>query len=328
MGASEDVAAAIGAANDGVITTADLRLAGLGPMALQSLRRRGVVVHVGKGVDRLRDHPVTWRTRCRIALALAGPAAVLGLRSAARLHGFYAYCDAQEVEVLVVRGVDHRASHGRIVQTRWLPADHVTVVDGLPCTTAARTFFDLCGDPDFGLSVAHPAHERAMVRVYNDALARRGLSFVQEAAMLLALARRGRPGTQLVRALLLRFGPQYEPTRSDTETTFFELVAAGGLPEPEKQVVISDERGFIGTVDFLWRDVKLVVEVDSSWHDGPLDREVDEERDRRLVAAGYVVLRYRYGDLVAHSGRVLAQLGALVGSDVQRLPPIRVGSGA
>jgi hypothetical protein len=43
----------------------------------------------------------------------------------------------------------------------------------LPTTTLARAFFDLCADPEGGLPVSHPAHERAMVRVYNDCLARR-----------------------------------------------------------------------------------------------------------------------------------------------------------
>ncbi len=147
-----------------------------------------------------------------------------------------------------------------------------------------------------------------MVRLYNDAVGRRGLSFTQEAAVLLVLARRGRAGTQLVRQLLKRFGPRYTPTMSETETLFSELLAAYGVPEPEKQVPMSDAQGWIGTVDFLWRPVRLIAEVDSSWHDGPLDQEVDEERDRRLRAAGYDVRRYRYGELVLQSARVARQL--------------------
>jgi very-short-patch-repair endonuclease len=306
---AEDVVAAVGAGNDGIVIDAP----GVSASARARLRRRGLLVPVGRGIDRLRDHPLTWRSRCRIALATAGPDAVLGLRSAARLHRFYAYRDTDRVEVLVRRGKDHRTNEdARVLQTRWLPDAHVTVTGGLPCTTAARTFFDLCGDPDFGLPVAHPAHERAMARVYNDAVGRRGLTFTQEAAVLLVLARRGRSGTQLVRQLLDRFGPMYTPTMSDAETLFLELVHAGRLPEPEKQVALADERGFIGVVDFLWPEPKVVVEVDSSWHDGPLDREVDEMRDRRLEAAGYVVHRYRYGELIARSERILRQLEAVV----------------
>ena len=305
---AETIVAEVGAGNDGIVAEAP----GLTTSARARLRRRGVLVPIGRGVDRLRDHPVTWRSRCRAALAVAGPASVLGLRTAARLDGFYAYRSTDDIEVLAPRGCDHRGIECRIIETRWLPPAHMAMVDGLPCTTAARTFFDLCGDPPFNLSVDHPAHYRAMKRVYNDALGRRGLTFTQEAAVLLVMARRGRAGTQLVRQLLEELGPAYRPTMSDTETLFLELVHTSTLPEPEKQVALSDEIGFIGVVDFLWREARFVVEVDSSWHDGPLDREVDEERDRRLIEAGYVVRRYRYGAIVTQSGRIVRELAAVV----------------
>jgi Protein of unknown function (DUF559) len=261
-------------------------------------------------VDRLRDHPFDHWSRCQAALDLAGPEAVLGLRSAARLHGFYAYRRTGEIEVIVRRGHDARTGIGRIVQTRELPPHHVTEVRGLPVTTVARTFFDLCGDPDPGLRRrgGHPVHEKKMARVYNDAAGRRGLSFVHEVAVLAVLARRGRRGTRLVRRLLLRFGPRYVPTRSDTETLFLELIADLGLPEPEKQAVVTDIEGWIGTVDFLWRAERVIVEVDSAWHDGPLDRERDEERDLRAEAAGYTVRRYRYRDIVGEPDRVHREL--------------------
>jgi hypothetical protein len=194
-----------------------------------------------------------------------------------------------------------------------LPSEHVTIVEGLAVTTLARTFFDLCGDPDHGLPVAHPYHRRQMLRVYNDCLARRGLGFTQEAAVLLVMAKRGRAGTRLVRKILKSLGPKCVPTHSDTETLFYELVHAYGLPEPEKQVPISDRYGFIGVVDFLWRAAKVVVEVDSTWHDGPLDSAEDEARDERLRAAGYTVLRYRYGRMVGEPAAIARELGVAVG---------------
>ncbi|HKA83718.1 MAG TPA: DUF559 domain-containing protein [Acidimicrobiales bacterium] len=274
------------------------------------MRSRGVLVSLGRGVDRLRDHPFDHWSQCQAALDLAGPGSVLGLRSAARLHGFYAYRRADEIEVIVRHGHDARSGIGRVVQTRVLPPHHVTKLRGFAVTTVARTFFDLCGDPDPRLRRrgGHPFHETKMARVYNDAAGRRGLSFVQEVAVLAVLARRGRRGTRLVRRLLLRFGPTYVPTRSDTETLFLELVASFGLPEPEKQAVVTDVEGWIGTVDFLWRAERVIVEVDSGWHDGPLDKARDEERDRRAEDAGYAVRRYRYRDVVGEPNRVHREL--------------------
>jgi len=116
----------------------------------------------------------------------------------------------------------------------------------------------------------------------------------------------------LVRELLLYFGPSHTPTRSDVETLFFELVRHHGLPDPERQVVIADEKGFIGTVDFAWRSARLVVEVDSTWHDGPLDQVGDAERDQRLRAIGYTVRRYRFDQIVAAPGAITRELAAIL----------------
>ena len=295
-----------GAGRRGIVPAELVAAAGVPAHVRKTLRRRGVLVPVGRGVDRLRDHPFDHWSRCQAALDLAGRDAVLGLRTAGRLHGCYAYRGADEIEVLTPRRDDHETCVGRIVQTRCLPPTHVTAVDGLPVTTLAGTFFDLCGDPEPHVRRrgGHPVHDRMMRAVYSDALARRGLSFAQEVAVLAVTGKRGRRGTRLVREILEHFGRGHEPTRSDTESLFIELVWATGLPEPEKQVALGDRRGFIGVVDFLWREARLVVEIDSTWHDGPLDVARDEERDRRLGDAGYTVKRYRYRDLVAAPGRV------------------------
>jgi hypothetical protein len=282
-------------------------------------------VSVGKGVDRLRDHPFDLRSQCRAALALAGPGAVLSLRTAARLHECWAHRKATNVEVLTRRGLDHRLPVGRYIETRWLPEQHVTRVDGFPVTTIGRTFFDLCGDPDPGLSLRHTVHERRMRQLYNDCLGRRGMTFTMAVAVLSVMARRGRRGTRLAREILRSYGPKHTPTRSNVETLFFELVRTYGLPEPESQAVIAGWGGFIGTVDFAWRPAKLVVEVDSSWHDGPLDAEADEQRDRLLAAAGYQVRRYRFGDVALEPGRVIRELAAILAGNPAEIAARTVG---
>jgi very-short-patch-repair endonuclease len=309
---AESIVAEIGARRHGIVRT-DLALElGVRHHHLDRLRRAGRLVSVGRGVDRLRDRPFDWESRCQATLDLAGDGAALGLRSAGRLHRWWADRDTEAVEVLVPRGRDHRIPIGRLVQTTRLPAQHVTEVAGLRVTTPARTFFDRAGDPWPGVRVSHPAHEQAMVRVYNDALRRGGVTFLKELAVLTALAGRGRRGTQLVRNVLRRFGPEYTPTASELETTFYELVCTTDLPKPEKQVALTGEDGFIGVVDFFWREPAVVVEVDSSWHDGPLDQERDLDRDERLKAAGYKVLRFRYGQIVLRPTVVLRKLGAAI----------------
>src|SRR3546814_13306750 len=96
------------------------------------------------------------------------------------------------------------------------------------------------------------------------------------------MARRGRAGTALGRAILERFGPDHVPTMSDLETLFIQLVETYRLPPPAVQASISGPSGWIGTVDFLFEKVRHVVEIDSSWHDGPMDRAADAERDAAM----------------------------------------------
>ncbi|MGH9184792.1 MAG: endonuclease domain-containing protein, partial [Acidimicrobiales bacterium] len=259
--------------------------------------------------------PWTWEAQLQAALFDAGPGAAVGLRSAARLHEFYAYRKSSLIEVVRRRGGNHRVELGRLRETTWLPANHIVIVAGFHVTSVARTVFDLAGDPDPELRssrVGREIHARRMAKVVNDALARRGLTFVQEAAILAALGGRGRSGTRLVRDLLARFGPRYEPTRSDAETLFVAVIEAFGLPEPERQVPLSGDRGWTGTVDFFYRAARLVIEIDSKWHDGPLDEEEDDERDAALRAVGYVVHRYRYRDLVLRPEWVVAQILAVI----------------
>src|SRR3546814_3092345 len=77
--------------------------------------------------------------------------------------------------------------------------------------------------------------------------------------------------------------------------------------------------GWIGTVDFLFEQVRHVVEIDSSWHDGPMDRAADAERDEALRAAGYTVERYRYGRLVGEPAAVARERSEEHTSELQSL---------
>jgi len=312
--ACEELVAREGAARRGIVTLDGARRLGVGDGDLTRLRERGLLVPLGRGVDRLRDHPFDWASQCQAALDLGGRGAVLGPRPSARLHGFHHYRRDGLVEVYVPRGADHRASLGRVLQCGWLPPSHVTEVDGLRVLTTGRTFFALCSQPDARLPYRHPAHHRHMRRVYNDALARRGLTFAQEAAVVATTARRGRRGSSLVRAILLQYPPEHEPTQSDTEFLFMELLGTSRLPPVTRQHTVVGPEGFIGVVDFCWPDARLVVEIDSTWHDGPLDQESDLRRDERLRHAGWRVIRLRYRDIVASPHRVITHLTTELGA--------------
>ncbi|MGH9135688.1 MAG: DUF559 domain-containing protein, partial [Acidimicrobiales bacterium] len=301
---------AFGRQHHGIVSWREAQRAGIPYKAIVHRVQRGELVWLAPGIYRLRDHPDTWESRLWGALLEAGPGAVVSHRSAARLHGMYRYRSATEIEVLKKRGRDHDITLGHLHQTKLLDTDHVMVVGGYPCTTVARTIFDLCGDPDFPARSdgAKGAWRLRMLQVANDALRWHGLTVERELAVLAALGKRGRSGTALVREIFKEMGCRYVPTDTDLETVFFELMRNAEIPEPDKQRPLAGDRGWAGTVDFVWKPQKVVVECDSSWHDGPLDIKADEERDAALRAAGWEILRFRWSDLVLTPEKVVRKV--------------------
>jgi very-short-patch-repair endonuclease len=77
-------------------------------------------------------------------------------------------------------------------------------------------------------------------------------------------------------------------TRSDLERFFLRLWRRTRLLRPEVNVPIGGM-----TVDFLWRDARLIVETDSyATHGGTVAFEDDHKRDLRLRRLGYSVHRF------------------------------------
>ncbi len=90
-----------------------------------------------------------------------------------------------------------------------------------------------------------------------------------------------------------------EPT--PTEWLLWQALRAGQLGVTfRRQVVL---RGYIA--DFYASAVGLIVEVDGGWHAG---RRADAQRDRRLTAAGYRVLRIPAADVETALGAVVQRI--------------------
>jgi hypothetical protein len=85
-------------------------------------------------------------------------------------------------------------------------------------------------------------------------------------------------------------------TRSEFEDRFLRFCARRGLPLPEMNVVI-DVRGR-PEVDCVWRDARLIVELDSrSAHERAAAFQEDRARDRALIAAGWLPMRVSWAQL-------------------------------
>lgn len=84
------------------------------------------------------------------------------------------------------------------------------------------------------------------------------------------------------------------------------MIRAAQLPSPRTNVRVSQYE-----VDFLWLDERVIAEVDGfGFHSSRAAFERDRAKDRALQAAGYVVLRITWRQLVDEPEAVIAALAA------------------
>jgi hypothetical protein len=170
-----------------------------------------------------------------------------------------------------------------------LPADEVTVHDGIPTTTVSRTLLDLAAVLSF------PRLELAI----NEAEVQ-GLTSPVSLPDLLDRHPR-RPGAGAVREILASGRLGHGKTESELEDLFQILVIEEALPQPLINSPIELPSGLI-VVDCLWLPQRVVLELDGEkFHDTPYRRRHDLARDRALTTAGYRPMRAGWSDVI---GRV------------------------
>jgi len=102
-----------------------------------------------------------------------------------------------------------------------------------------------------------------------------------------------RPGARAVRRVLDEHYIGKTPTWSGNEELLLSITRPLGIPDPDtNQFVILPDGGPPIRADFVWRDQRVIVEADSrKWHTSRQRFEIDRQRDQRLVAAGWTVIR-------------------------------------
>ncbi|MGI8806294.1 MAG: type IV toxin-antitoxin system AbiEi family antitoxin domain-containing protein [Acidimicrobiales bacterium] len=273
----------------GLVTIAQARAAGLSRSAILHRLDCGRWQQAGAGVYRLAGTARSWEQRLTALVLASGPVAAASHRSAAALLSIPGFERAGAVEVVTPRPRRHRDPDCLVHRWRVLPEHHLTEVDGIVTTRAARTLVDLAG-------VLHPLRtERAL----DNCLAARTVTVGTVRATFIDLARPGRKGVAVMRRLLDERGAGYVPPASELEACFLAVVRRHDLPEPLRQFDVGDVAGWIGRVDFAYPVRKLLIELDSHrHHSSKLDREADTARDRRLRAIGWRVERFGWADVI------------------------------
>ena len=265
----------------GVVGRAQARAAGASREALRNRVAAGSWVALTPRVLRLAGRPPSFAQRCMVAALDAGQGAVISHTTAAclwELPGF----GPGPVHVSRLRAMSGRPTAvATLHQPRYLPANHLTVSDGIPVTSVARTLFDLSG-------CLHPLRSE---RALDNALSRKLVGLEVMRAVAIELLEHGRSGSALMRQLLSDRGAGYIPPASGLEARALALLVEAGLELPDRQVDVGGEC-WVGRVDYLFRSCPLVLEIDSDrHHTSKLDAEADARRDEALRAAGYRILR-------------------------------------
>jgi very-short-patch-repair endonuclease len=287
-------AAKVAASQWGVVGAGQLRRCGMSRSMVSRRLKEGRLLRLHRGVyafghDRLRPEGLL------LAAVLAcGDRAVLSHRAAADRWGLLPSARAS-IDVTVEGGGGRPRRPGIHVHVaRHLDPRDVTVRDGIPLTTVARTLVDL--------AATCPARqaERALEQAYVQRLLAPGS--IEE-----ALARaHGRP-TRPLRELLAKRRP-VSITRNQLEEAFLAIARAAGLPDPEVNVPL---HGY--EADFLFRDRRLVIETDGfGAHGTKRAFEHDRERDVELALKGFDVHRFTHDQVILEPARTGERLRRLL----------------
>jgi very-short-patch-repair endonuclease/predicted transcriptional regulator of viral defense system len=299
----------------GLVTTGQLDALGVGRQRRRTLEARGALERAGSRVWRLAGHPPTWHQRLLAALLEAGPDAAVSHMAACAWWRF-AGIQPGAVEISVPRDQRPRRVEGLVHRVRDLGPADVDRRGRLPVTTPARSLLD-----------AAPRLAPEQITDALDAATRAGL--IDVAALRRRLDEPGRHGRRGVGRVQRALPPDREPRAVEDswlERRLSRIIQRAGLPRPRCQVPIRHAGG-TARVDFLYDRARLVVETDGHGsHATRRERQADAERDARLGALGFTVLRFTYEDVVGRPSYVVDTLRAfllgthLVGSQPNASP--------
>jgi very-short-patch-repair endonuclease len=262
---------AVVANQQGVIARAQLLTAGVTDAAIHRALRSGRLHHVHKGVYLTQAPELASEDALLIAALLAaGDGATLS-------HGTAAWrwnlIPAPPTAIEIAVPVDRKAPPGlRLFESRFRPGD--LILDArFPTTSVPRTLLDLAARYD----------QRALLK----ALAEAEFHHDTRPADVERTLRRGHPGSANLRKALDRHTPGHGQARSQLERRFRQLLINHGVELPLRNAPLGP-----WTIDCLWPDRRVAVELDGRQHARPNQADSDDDRDLWLRLHGYIARRY------------------------------------
>jgi very-short-patch-repair endonuclease len=281
--------ARVAANQHGVITTTQLARAGLSSGRIAERAAAGRLHRLHRGVYAVGHPRVSEHGRWMAAVLACGEGAVLSHLSAAELWGIRRRVRRQSeaggrgghttVHVTIPSTAGKRRQNGIVLhRSSTLIASNCTRRDGIPVTKPGRTLADLH-------PLLSPAEFSAAVR---------------EAEFLgLPIGGTGDRNAESF---------DRDGTRTELEERMLAICRRHRLPQPEVNVMVDRYE-----VDFLWRERRLVVEVDG-WvsHRTRSAFEEDRARDASLKSLGHDVLRFTWRQVTRDAHEVAKTIRALL----------------
>lgn len=229
--------------------------------------------------------PTSLDQRRWIGLLLGGHDAHLSFEAATELRGVEG--TRRGLIVVTVPRLLHVEHRGfTFHQLDDVAPHHLTVVDGFPVTTMARTIVDLAATISWV----------RLKRVIEDAITRKLTTFGEIAAVLTEVRRRGKPGVRKLVVTLDSLSGE-PPPASAGERLLHEASRRAGV-RIVKQHPLPGRPHLKGLVDAAVLDSKMILEADSrSWHARLIAMGKDRARDREAAREGWQPLRFLYEDL-------------------------------
>lgn len=242
-------------------------------------------------VPRAARYPLALRSRAAFRY-VEGRGALAGY-SAAELLGASCGPPHEPAEVVVWRG-RQKAHPGLRVHHQVLEPDELVEVDGVLVTSPLRTAYDLAR--------RGPLVERV---VAVDALAH-AHDFDPELVRRLGARHRGDRGLRKLDAAL---GLADRRAASPMETRLRLVLVLGGLPRPDVQCPVPDERTrTVVWLDLAYPDQQVGVEYDGAMHTRSDVVLRDIGRHTALVAKRWRVYRYTKHDVLRRPDMIVAQV--------------------
>jgi very-short-patch-repair endonuclease len=274
----------------GVVTRAQLLGAGLTARQIARRVRAGGLIRVHRGVYRVGHQAPSTEATYLAAVFAAGEGAVLSGLAAAHLLGLVKGTPpTPEVTARTERRIEGVRTH----RCRFLTAQEILGVRGIPVTTVPRTLVDISSELSLD-ALARACHEAGV----------RYRTTPAQVEAVLAL----RPNVPGARQLRRVIHGDVHVTLSRIESRALELLRGEGLDLPMTNRPAGGRR-----VDCRWPEHRLTVELDGyRFHNSRYSWEQDRRREREARARGDEFRRYSYGDVMVDPTFMLAELRMLL----------------